>query len=36
MLRKVCVISINVFIPRDQPFIKLASGFAFLILFLRL
>lgn len=33
MIRKITVIAINVFIPRDQPFLKLAAGFAFLVVF---
>lgn len=33
MIWKITVIAINVFIPRDQPFLKLAAGFAFLVVF---
>lgn len=32
---KIVVIAINVFIPRDMIFIKVASAFAFLVLYLR-
>jgi len=35
IIRKVVVIAINVFIPRDMVFIKVASAFAFLVFFLR-
>lgn len=35
ILRKVVVIAINVFIPRDMVFIKVASAFTFLIVYLR-
>lgn len=35
IIRKVVVIAINVFIPRDMIFIKVASAFAFLVWYLR-
>lgn len=35
VIRKVIILMINVFIPSDKVFLKVATGFSFLVIFLR-